>query len=520
MAPSPAALDLRKQAQQAGLAQHLGRPRPPLFGREQALADLTRQLAALPPLVVLTGPPGAGKTALALEVMQGVRETFGPSVCLVRLQDLTHGDRILHAILRSLGAACPGPDAFEEAVRVLSAAPCLLVLDNLEHLLSEGRGGADMVRALLRRVPTLTCLVTSRERLPPGPEEAVEAEFRVTPLPFPTETASWEELRANPSVRLFAERARRADPDFALTRQNGGDVGRLCRLLDGLPLALVLVAEWVRTHTPARMAKEIRRLLREPSPRRKAGPSSRLSGATEPAGAGGAPYATLQAALEWSYALLDAEAAWLFNRLSVFRGGWTLEAAEVVCGGRNADTGQTAEDAEIAESAEVTAGLVRLLDASLVEVERADAGEAQGDRRFTLLATLRQFGAEQLGEAERRVLAGRHADYFLRLAEEAAPCLLGAEQGAWLHRLEADHANFLAVLDACTATGLEAETPGPAQAETGLSKPKGDFRGEIGTGVRRPKEGEWQTRGSHASVRAGQCQGHCKEAAVSPGKRL
>jgi predicted ATPase/DNA-binding winged helix-turn-helix (wHTH) protein len=377
------------------------------FGREPDIERLTALLCSPEMrLVTLTGLGGAGKTRLALEVAGRLREAFPGPICFVALADLTAASRIPDAILDALGhprsASVPPPVQVTDA---LHGQPSLLVLDNFEHLIEDG---ALYLRDLLAVVPTLTCLVTSRQRL----GIAGEREFPLLPLPTPEKTDTPERLAAFAGVALFVDRAQAARPDFQVTAGNGADVAALCRRLEGIPLAIELAAARAKALTPAQMLSQLdSRFDFLVSRRQDAVPRHR----------------TLRAALDWSCALLPAPVARFFARMSAFRGGWTLEAAEAV--------------------GEVTAALAldyleQLQDGSLVVAE-----EREGGMRFRMLETVRERAAEILDDVEAGAVGRRHADYFLRLAEEAEPQLLGALQVRWLDRLEAEHDNLRAALD-------------------------------------------------------------------------
>ena len=267
-----------------------------------------------------------------------------------------------------------------------------------------------VVLTLLQRVPSLKRLITSRRPLDlPG-----EREFPVSPLLLPEypNTRTPEYLTSFPSVQLFVDRARAAHPDFRLTAANAAAVAELCARLEGIPLALELAAARAAVLTPALMLKRLRRrfeLLTSPIP--DAPPRHR----------------SLRAALDWSYQLLPLEAQRFFARLSVFRGGWTLEAAEAVC----ADAGHSTEPL-------VLDYVAQLRDASLLVTHGAE------EIRFRLLETLREFAAEQLPPDESDRLSRRHLTYFTALAETEVK---GSEESLYLNRLGAEQENLRAALE-------------------------------------------------------------------------
>lgn len=412
------------------------------FGREPEQADLAALLGdESVRLVTLTGPGGVGKTRLAIEVARQAAEGLNGRACFVPLADLTDPRLIPEAIADALGL--PRTSAGEPLERVaaaLCAAPALLVLDNLEQL---GEGAAPPLLALLTRVPSLTILATSRSRV----FIAGEREYPLSPLPTPqTEeegAAPPERLLAFPGVQLFADRAREARSDFQITPRNAGAVAALCCELEGIPLALELAAAWSSLLTPAQMRDRIGERFTLLRSRRK-GVAAR--------------HQTLQGAIGWSYDLLPPDLARFWARLSVFRGGFSAEAAQEVC-----------------EESDALDSLGRLRARSLVTAE-----ESGGGMRFRLLETLREFGTAQMGEDERDSLAALHAAHFLHLAEQAEPLLTGPEQARWLDRLGEEQDNLRAALD--RLLGHERET---ALTLAGRLWPFWELRGYIAEGRRR-----------------------------------
>jgi predicted ATPase/DNA-binding SARP family transcriptional activator len=398
-------------------------------------------------LVTLTGPGGSGKTRLALEVAARLREAYGGAVWLVPLADVTEPrlmiDKALDALQLSRSSHL---QPLEQVVAILSGQPSLLLLDNFEHLLGEG---ATLVQTLLQRAPSLRLVVTSRQRL----DLAGEREFPLSPLGTPTPSPraapagilapeeqgdEWasapEELLACESVMLFVDRAQAVRPDFQVTRANAGTVAALCRRLEGIPLALELAAARAGVMTPAQMLARLdQRFELLVSRHRDVAPRHR----------------SLRAALEWSDQLLSSELRRFFRQLSVFRGGWTLEAAEAVCAGSE---GQRAEGRGHPDAIPVLDFLEQLRECSLVQAE-----EETEETRFRMLETVREYAGEQLDRAEQTELSRRHAAYYLALAEHAQPYLKGPEQGMWLERLEREHDNLRAVL-AWAVASREADT--------------------------------------------------------------
>ena len=305
--------------------------------------------------------------------------------------------------LREEGGRTPG-----EAVRdELAGKRTLLVLDNLEQVIA----AAPYVGELLMATPTLSVLATSRLPL----RLRAEREYPVPPLALPPANGTPpEHLLQYEAVRLFVERAQAVRGGFALTAETAPAVAEITRRLDGLPLAIELAAARVRLLPPAALLARLEKRL----PLLTGGPRDAP-----------ARQQTLRDAIAWSYDLLTADEQTLFRRLSIFAGGFSLEAAEAVA---NPEGGLDVLD-----------GLERLSEHSLL---RPVAG-ADGEPRFTMLETIREFGLEQLaqhGEAE--ATRRTHAEFFLALVEEAEPKLTSPEQLAWLERLEAEHDNVLAAL--------------------------------------------------------------------------
>jgi len=431
------------------------------FGREQERADLAGLLAdETVRLVTLTGPGGSGKTRLALEVARRAAARLDGRVYFVPLADLLDPRLILSAVADAL--ELPRLSAGEPAERVtdaLRAAPALLVLDNLEQL---GEGAAAPVLALLTRVPSLSILATSRARL----FVAGEWEYPVAPLPTGGEgdvPTSPETLLLFPGVQLFADRARAARPDFQITPRNAQAVADVCRSLEGIPLALELAAAWSSLLTPAQMRERIGdrfTLLR-----------SRHKDVTE-------RHQTLRAAIAWSYDLLPPDLARFWARLSVFRGGWTAEAARDVC-----------------EEPDALNRLGQLRARSLVTAEESGDG-----MRFRLLESLREYAGARLTALERGGLADCHAAHFLQVADQAEPQMTGPDQVFWLDRLEAERDNLRAAMDWDDSAGGNAER-GPRLAAAlwrfwAVRGPLSEGRGRLERAVERlESQGRGDTEG-------------------------
>jgi predicted ATPase/class 3 adenylate cyclase/tetratricopeptide (TPR) repeat protein len=372
----------------------------------QARALLQREEVRL---LALTGPGGTGKTRLALEIAGGLVQAFPDGLVFVGLAAVHDPRLVVPTIAQALGISeAPGQSLQETLAAQLRDRRLLLVLDNFEQVLP----AAAMVVELLAACPRLKALVTSRAALHVSGEHT----YPVPPLSLPDQaSADTPDVASSDAVALFAERAQAVDPSFAVTDANAPLLIEICRRLDGLPLAIELAAARIRLLSSQALLSRLERRL------------GLLKG-----GARDLParQQTLRATLDWSYELLEPEERTLFARLAVFAGGCSVEAAEAVCG--------------LEDDLDVLAGLEALDDKNLLQPHDGP----DGDRRVVLLETVREYGLERLAECgETDAVARRHAAYYLALAEQAEPELLGPEQGGWYERLEADLDNFRAVLD-------------------------------------------------------------------------
>jgi predicted ATPase/DNA-binding CsgD family transcriptional regulator len=364
-------------------------------------------------LLTLTGPGGSGKTRLALAVAVGLSGSFEGRVFFVSLAAITEPTLVAPAVAQVLGLTGESGDRPPEELlkrHLRERRALLLLLDNFEQVL----GAAPLVGELLSAAPRLKVLATSRAPL----KLYGEQEFSVPPLPLPDlgSLPPPEELARSEAVGLFVERARAVKPDFRLDEGNARAVAEICARLDGLPLAIELAAARTRLLPPEAMVARL---------------GSRLE--LSIGGARDVPerQRTLRAALDWSHELLSPQERTLFARLSVFSGGRTLEAMEAVC------------DPE--GGSEVMKGVEALLAQNLLTREEGIGGEP----RFVMLETVHEYAREKLKESgEAEAVKRAHSEYFLALAEEAEPHLLGAaeKQAEWSECLGFEHDNLRAAL--------------------------------------------------------------------------
>jgi len=399
------------------------------IGREHELAEV-RSLAASERLVTLTGSGGSGKTRLALQTAVELLDSALDGVWFAELASLTDGDQVAGAVAAALQLPDhSGPAVLASVLEVLSDQDVVIVLDNCEQVIDDA---AKFCERVIRYCPHVRFLATSREPL------GIEGErvYRVPSMSLPPPDAiSAADLAGSDSVKLFVERARSHEPQFVLDDAAAPLVATICRRLDGIPLALELAAARLSSmslrHLSDRLDQRFRLLTggsRNALPRQQ----------------------TLQATVDWSFDLLSPAERETMRRLSVFAGGFELEAAEAIC---------AADEIDVID---VTDLLGSLVDKSLVLAERIAAdgrpGEPGGETvRYRLLETVRQYAALELfksaGDAELTAIRDRHAAFYLRIAREAGPALTGRRQGYWLRRLDADWDNLRSVFGYLAAEG-------------------------------------------------------------------
>jgi len=375
------------------------------IGRQRELADVGGMINRYH-LVTLTGPGGTGKSRLMLQAGAAALDRFTDGVWVVELAPLTDPTLILPAIAAAFHLReFPGRSLEEVVMDFLRPKTSMLMLDNCEHLVE---ACAQIADSMLHTCPGLKILTSSREPL----GIAGEGVFRVPSLSLPpaTDLPGSDELRQYEAVHLFTERAEAVQPGFILSSQNAPSIVQVCRRLDGIPLAIELAAARCKLLSPAQIASRLDdrfRLLTGGS--RTALPRQQ----------------TLEALISWSYDLLSEDEKTLFLRLSVFVGGFSLEAVESVSGVDALDL------------------LEQLANKSLVQVE-----EPEGEIRYRLLENIRQYSRDRLLETgEVKTNRNLHLDYFSRFAQEANSQLTGPAQRAWAHRLGQEHDNLRAALD-------------------------------------------------------------------------
>jgi non-specific serine/threonine protein kinase len=401
----------------ADIPNNLPQAATSFVGRAEQLDELALLMSSAR-LLTLTGTGGCGKTRLSLELARRVMTGYPDGVYLAELAPTVNPDFIPGAVAAALGVKDEANKTTAEVLgEHLADGGFLLVLDNCEHVLD---AVSSLVGDLLQAAPGLRIVATSREALRvPG-----EHLWRVPSLSLPRGD-ELAEVAAAEAVTLFVDRARALQSGFALGASNAATIARICRRLDGIPLAIELAAARTRILTPHEIEERLDDRFRL------------LAG-----DARGVPerHRTLRAAVDWSYGTLSESEKKMLRALSVFAGGWTIEAAVAVCG-----PGGRAEDGADLDELGVLDLLTHIVDKSLAIVD-----DTPGESRYRMQETVRQYAAERLGEAGESLIAGnRHLDYHLALAEEAEPQLRGAGQAAWLKRLETDHDNLLAALDRC-----------------------------------------------------------------------
>src|SRR5258706_1263123 len=391
------------------------------IGRENEIKEVKQELESHR-LVTLTGSGGTGKTRLSLQVAADLLEKFDHGVWFVELAPLTDSDLIPQTILSTIGVQeQQGKTPLEVLKEYLHEKQTLIVLDNCEHLVS---ASAQLVNALLNSAPKLKVMASSREAL--GVKGEASYPVPSLSLPDPKHLPVIEGLSQYEAVRLFIDRALLVAPHFVVDKANAPFIAQICCRLDGIPLAIELAVARIKMLSVEQISKRLDdrfRLLtggaRTALPRQQ----------------------TLRALIDWSYDILTENERLLLRRLSVFAGGWTLEAAEEVCVGDGI------------ESYDVLDLLTQLVNKSLVVVvEHSQSGET----RYRMLETIRQYAREKFLEAGgSEGICQQHLAYFVKLAEQAEPELCRSNQVFWIKKLDDELDNIRMAMEWSMATDLK-----------------------------------------------------------------
>lgn len=393
-------------------------PLTSFIGREKELKDIAKLLSASR-LLTMIGPGGVGKTRLAIQTAHDSIKKFKAGVCWVELVGLQDGSLIPQEIAQALDVREVSNQPMMETLKThLKSKELLLVLDNCEHLIE---ACAQTVEGLLAACPKLKILATSRERL----DLFNETTWNVPSLPLPEMqgSLSLKQLKEFASIELFVERAGNVKSDFLLTEQNAASVAQVCNRLDGIPLAIELASARVKVLSVDEIASRL---------------NDRFSLLTSGVRTALPRHQTLRATIDWSYDLLTMPERILLRRLSVFAGGFTLEAAESVC-------------SEGMKRSDILDLLGRLVDKSLVIVE--DISKAN-ETRYRLLETIRQYALEKSVETgEASAIRDGHLGFYLGLAEKSEPYIFGSQSALWFGRLDTELDNIRAAMEWSTNSG-------------------------------------------------------------------
>ncbi|GEM47857.1 diguanylate cyclase [Deinococcus cellulosilyticus] len=400
------------ETQEHALSSTLPVPATHFFGREKEWLEVSSLLEHRR-LVTLVGPGGIGKTRLSIEVAELRQDQYPDGVWFVALDTLQSPELVASSIARVLGVKEGRRPLLEDLKDHVKKMSALLVLDNFEQVVD----AAPVLDEVLAAAPGVQMLITSREKL----NLSCEQVFVVPPLGIPDEreTITEEEAYQYSALSLFIDRARAVLPSLELTPGHLKAIQKICLQLDGLPLALELAAASVDLFSPEELAEDLQ--------------ANRLSLLTEGPRNLAERQKTLRNTIDWSYHLLSEAERWVFDRLAVFVGGWSFEAAQAVCSGfgsRFAGRGLSLQSA-----------LMKLASKSLIQFQRAQ-------KRFVMLQTIREYALEKLNsQPDVAEVRRAHALHFLSLGEQAETYLVGDGQAQWLEVLQLNQGNLRAALD-------------------------------------------------------------------------
>jgi predicted ATPase/DNA-binding SARP family transcriptional activator len=404
-------------------------------------------------ILTLTGPGGVGKTRLALELAAQIGERFPVGPAFVSLAEFTDAAMIPFAILQAFQIRVPKQiEPIQAIAEYLQGLPALIVLDNFEQLIP---AGVEEISALRSAVPNLKLLITSRHLLRVGGEQT----FAVLPLPIPPASirthgagpvarhepeTDADTLLQNPSIRLFVERAQALRPDFQITRRNASDLAAICAHLEGMPLALELAASWINVLTPAQILERFQFPSRSLTTRRR-DISPR--------------HHTVENTVAWSYRLLSPTLQHVLRILSVFRGGWTLEALEAVAS--PASRGDEVPATPAVATLDPVEALAELQERSLIFASEEQI-EDDARMRYRMLESVRQYCADLAPTEERQRIQRRHADYYAAFSLAARQDYDSARQAHAVARIYADYDNVLTAMEWFLTSDADAARQGMA----------------------------------------------------------
>ncbi|MBI5651861.1 MAG: tetratricopeptide repeat protein [Chloroflexi bacterium] len=442
--PSPETIALRDQIEAAltgaksreAMFTNVPHPLTSFVGREKEKREI-REIMEKARLIALTGAGGCGKTRLAIQVATELANAnrFKNGVWWVELAPLSDATLVARTVAAVFNLdEAPNTPMLTTLTNYLRAKDLLLILDNCEHLID---ACAQLADALLRACPQLKILASSREALGITGETPYKIPSLSLPPPDFRSFPNFGSLLQSEAVQLFVERAHTLAPTFTLSQSNASAIAQICERLDGIPLALELAAARIKTLSVEQIATRLDdrfRLLTGGS--RTALPRQQ----------------TLRALIDWSYDLLTETERAVLRRLSVFAGGWTLEAAEAIANPKSQNSNSKTASDQIGDwdlEIGILDMLAHLADKSLVIAEpRAD------ETRYRLMETIRQYARDRLLESgEVETIRDRHLDFFIAFAENIEPKLMGAEQFAWLDRLDSENDNVRAALEWSTSPG-------------------------------------------------------------------